>query len=1706
MSFAQTYYLDIDSNYRDTSVYPNPTDFTLPFKTNTSTGFFAQGEPLNPQSYFESVSIDPNVSNANISITNGTISNIKIIETQAFVSGVLDPGNTIFKYKNTQIFSLTGLNNSSAFLARFDISSLSVIPYIFNWCVYTDSYTGTTNTTRSIFTFDLLNNIYMEFDAVGYTIDVYYISSISYPLNYYKLEGFNDINHSIFIIYLNPNGNKASYQNHDWGYHRISDKTYDLTSRTENGRFGLNIDDGNNIITNYNSTLNANFLYSRILIFSFSSFSEFNLYNFLSYPYGISEYINYNGTGYVIANINSQFDGLIPGFTVTCPITFSLNTNTGTIFNSSIQMYNYSGISQPTMNFPIVYNGELYTFLSYFNFYGTPDTFAINIMKFTDDCSSGYLISQSSGSYFNGTYYTGGVGSRFRLWCQLINDNVYVITRPEDRYFKTYKYNITTNSMKLIDQLYCTGTQLPYAQVISYQMSGYIYGVSMELTSLYFGSANNLPAFIFKIDPNTDTVSYMSSFNLIYDANWCNLIYQTDTKTYLITTYNSTQIIHFRDLSDPYNPYIINSLLGDDEQIVLTLYNYNLNNNSKRQLLYLNVSTKCYDITDINNIKIFYDSNQIIIGATRLLYIDSTGYGYNTNFIGFSDKQYLEKLPLFNKIENVNTHYNINQQQVIELLENADVMERFNIFSNNYFVISNINSFTIYKTNDITNTFPILTYNINLTGSTGYVYNIKSSYLTDNKVYINVLYDNNTYIYKSDITDELSSNPSFSDFELIYNTNTGGIIDSSITYFNNNLLFVEIRDYNLKLYNNFSLLFNYNESDIDLYSGMTEFFYNTNNNNLYLLFYQNSLSVPITQSICKFYNITDINNIFLNSTTIPIHGTTYKSITYIINGQIFTTRNSNPFDKGINDINSSLTVNVERFFIGLINPYFDSINYDSSVFMISSNVSPTIGSDGIYIVTRKNGVNSILTSGSDIILNGKLKGIALYRTSTQFYFISLLEGKLYIYDLTNLSFSISNQNLSKIETVVEYDPTYSAGYIQKILQNGTVGFTNLIGGNVYEEEISNFCSTSNLDITDNYKNVVVCGSWTNSVSFYYKTSTGSTYKSNLLTYDIETANNSYILNTNIDGINKYVIPLEGPVNNIIQRIQLKGNDTAEFVGYSSSSSFYIYNKQDAGVYINPTVVQKVFNIISDTNAFYISFNLTNGILERDLIVFTNDQSRSIKLYDLNIGPDYTVLVGTSNANTLRVVNNSVLVEQVLYSYIDYNNSQNLFFVTLDTESGAFIGTSLVDVTTNITIDIQDIKQDPDFNRVFIVPRFNLNSGTGTITIYNADGSVALYNNFNGGVPTTPYSLLIQYLYVPLFLDKNGEYYSYVVYRNPPPLYDFNENFSNYNLFLIGNQNDKYLNRNYSIRYNFIEDGLYKIVLNQIIDIGNVIKLLTTVNGITGSQYGYTMNLSKSTQDGYVIYNLNTVPNNENKIISTNIIGYIDTEQFYYFMIPFQSSTGPVNKLIPITNININTGGNYEFTVSDINDLRINLPSGSFYGPYIPFVKPNNKIYSVIPFFGSSIFTPIYYNITLDSITLPNRPIKSLALPGSRSWNDIPFFYVSIYPVDDFGDYDPETVNVVYTNTKLLVLPNPIFKIQTYETSETSNFVTFSSITTPVIKFDKNYTNLAIRVLDPNGDVILFDVSPTKETDFDFPDETLPDSFTNIYLRITLTKR
>ena len=57
-STNRTFFIDINSEFRDTAQFPNPCDFALTFKTNTETGAFSYGVPVDPNNYFASTSID----------------------------------------------------------------------------------------------------------------------------------------------------------------------------------------------------------------------------------------------------------------------------------------------------------------------------------------------------------------------------------------------------------------------------------------------------------------------------------------------------------------------------------------------------------------------------------------------------------------------------------------------------------------------------------------------------------------------------------------------------------------------------------------------------------------------------------------------------------------------------------------------------------------------------------------------------------------------------------------------------------------------------------------------------------------------------------------------------------------------------------------------------------------------------------------------------------------------------------------------------------------------------------------------------------------------------------------------------------------------------------------------------------------------------------------------------------------------------------------------------------------------------------------------------------------------------------------------------------------------------------------------------------------------------------------------------------------
>ena len=77
MASSNTYFIDVNSNYRDVNRYPNPCDFGVTFQTNLSTGNFSNGLPADNNSFYNKGSIDPDFLNKDIIIENCIIDNFK---------------------------------------------------------------------------------------------------------------------------------------------------------------------------------------------------------------------------------------------------------------------------------------------------------------------------------------------------------------------------------------------------------------------------------------------------------------------------------------------------------------------------------------------------------------------------------------------------------------------------------------------------------------------------------------------------------------------------------------------------------------------------------------------------------------------------------------------------------------------------------------------------------------------------------------------------------------------------------------------------------------------------------------------------------------------------------------------------------------------------------------------------------------------------------------------------------------------------------------------------------------------------------------------------------------------------------------------------------------------------------------------------------------------------------------------------------------------------------------------------------------------------------------------------------------------------------------------------------------------------------------------------------------------------------------------
>jgi hypothetical protein len=323
----------------------------------------------------------------------------------------------------------------------------------------------------------------------------------------------------------------------------------------------------------------------------------------------------------------------------------------------------------------------------------------------------------------------------------------------------------------------------------------------------------------------------------------------------------------------------------------------------------------------------------------------------------------------------------------------------------------------------------------------------------------------------------------------------------------------------------------------------------------------------------------------------------------------------------------------------------------------------------------------------------------------------------------------------------------------------------------------------------------------------------------------------------------------------------------------------------------------------------------------------------------------------------------------------------------------------------------------------------------------------------------------------------------------------------YSVYLYASGPDaSYVNHTYLIKDNYYQNGEYKILLDRYIDT-NLLNYLSfhKINDARYSLYFFTASISKTPITSIISY---TGTSSEITMLSTS--SPIDSSNSYYIL---YNNSGTIG-VSTITNIS---------TDPDTEITTISLTGGNLegHGPYIYVVPYNYSVLYNLQFYPQSIYRPVYYNVTLLSLAIPNRSILTSYIGGTRYLSDFPYIFLQVWNAGEDGLPDPQVINNIYTNNLngppngVLppVFPNEsIFKINTQGAGPSEdNFIYYSSPVVARVKFIPNYNNIRCRLLDTRGNVIKFDNTPVKASDIIFGSGVVPDELLRVVVDFSFVK-
>ena len=819
--------------------------------------------------------------------------------------------------------------------------------------------------------------------------------------------------------------------------------------------------------------------------------------------------------------------------------------------------------------------------------------------------------------------------------------------------------------------------------------------------------------------------------------------------------------------------------------------------------------------------------------------------------------------------------------------------------------------------------------------------------------------------------------------------------------------------------------------------------------------------------------------------------------------------------------------------------WFDSVK-QVNLAAISVNGSFT-GTDSI-VIWNNNGVgNTDVTlesvySSETLNIPGQIRSLTSYSVGFRNILVGLTQpvptgpsnsftgpSTLWIYDVSNPQKAIQSQN--PVITQTSYSNLNAwgcAGILHSISYEGRPQWASIVGSNL-DVRSGGSLSINSIDV-DDFINLYVSGSWFNKVELFQtdlSSLTPTILPSRFVNQFTSTTPNynNFIAKLRIDtGEWIWCSPIIGTKNSYIQR--LRYNLANDFIGISmfyNSSNTLVYSRQVSFsptgnytslsygtpifLFTNPTVSSSsVFTITPDCQPLWktVLFSTVPNTYVNVSNLYIDESNTTDVRVIFSVLTNSTLAKGTDNLNqsiqdTFLAANPITQVSSVMYTF---------------GSTGSYIGSNYIIFPQNAVIVNENVRSYADLNLTLNIPLIFPPQSAGNVLTYNKDGTLA---NQTSIVNLTPNVLLTRYQFDSLFQDTNGFKYSKAT------LYNFtgsssilNTSLVNYNLFLLGNQEDALINKNFIVRNSFYNQTTktFEITLNQTVSTNQLIRSYNIINGVTGSVNYLASNLSVSPL--YDVGRYSSITGN-NITFSTiyNHSMNIDTTKDYYFIFPQTTgSTGYYNSVVPISSITFNsTTDQYTFSVNNINDLRVPSPSGAFYGPFMYIVEKNYSAYYSLQWYPGARIYPQQYLVGLYDLIIPNRPIRNSRYPGQRFLTDYPYIYLVIYNSDGDNNFDPSVVNSVYDNN--VVVPRfALFQIPTTTfgpVSSSNNYFSATSSSTPKIRFSPGYYQLSIKLTDDRGNTIIFDNTPYKETDNIFTGSVVPEELLNVTARLAFKR-